>query len=332
MSEAEISAIQRGQSPTADQQQKGESCFKQYAKDKGYTEPTLMPPDPTQPFDPGSKQNQCADLVAQTHGIRFNQINPGVVVSWSAEDVGKLRSCYGVSSLPSNNVAFAPTSAQVAVSSSKLTCIEQAVGKDKLAGVVAGTTAMSDADRKAVYDKCININKVAAGANPALLGVLAAMPPSDLESLFIPVNSQQLPTPLANGSQKANANGTVTVSGEVDVTAGSTLPNKVEVFVKSTPNIMTVSLKKVSATKATWSVDVAQSKLTLGNHQAYAVATLADANQVRSPEAKFSIAAIKAAKGHWALAAEVTVASLAAVVGARYAWKWHKRAHHASHL
>src|SRR3989344_7867020 len=117
MSEAIIAAIQRGQSPTAAQQQQGENCFSQYAKDKGYTPPMLTPPDPTQPFDHSSKQNQCADLVAQTKGIKFNQITPAIVSTWSAGDVGKLRSCYGISpttSAGNNTMAFAPTSPQVA--------------------------------------------------------------------------------------------------------------------------------------------------------------------------------------------------------------------------
>ncbi|MBI2588933.1 hypothetical protein HYW35_01870 [Candidatus Saccharibacteria bacterium] len=327
MSETDINAIQRGQSPTAAQQAQGESCFSAYAKEKGYTPPTLTPPDPTQPFDPNSKQNQCADLVAQTHGIRFNQMNPGIVSSWSADDVGKLRSCYGVApagSASSNSVAFAPTSPQVAISSSKLTCMQTALGADKIAAVVAGTANISDADRKNVYDKCINPTKIAAGANPALLGVLAAMPPSELESQFIPVDSQTLPTPTASNVNQGS-NGEVTVGGEVIVAAGATLPTKVDIFVKSTPQTYTVSLKKISATKATWTVNIAQNKLPLGNHKAYAVATLADATQLRSPEAKFAIAAFKAAKSRLPVVIEGTAVGLAVIVGGWAGWRWHNK-------
>ncbi len=327
ISEADINAISHGQSPTAAQQAQGESCFSKYAKDKGYTPPTLTPPDPSQPFDPNSKQNQCADLVAQTHGIRFNQINPGVVVAWNADDVGKLRSCYGVApagSAGSNGIAFAPTSPQVTVSSSKLTCMQTALGADKLAAVVAGTASVSDTERKTVYDKCINPTKIASGANPALLGVLAAMPPSDIESQFIPVDSQTLSAPTASDVGQG-ANGEVTIGGEVDVAAGATLPTKVDVFVKSTSQTFTVALKKVSATKAVWKVNVAQNKLPLGNHETYAVTTLADATQLRSPSAKFAVATAKSLKSHLSLIVGSIVAVIGLAVGGFYAFKRHKK-------
>lgn len=328
MSEATIEAISRGQSPTAAQQQQGEGCFSQYAKDKGYIPPMLTPPDPTQPFDPNSKQNQCADLVAQTHGIRFNQINPGIVAAWSAGDVGKLRSCYGVSPASSagndGSVIFAPTSPQVAISNTKLTCIEQAVGSDKLAAVIAGTSTMSETDRRAVYNKCINPTKIAAGADPALLGVLAAMPPSDLESQFIPIDSEVLPAPTAAGTTQTSADAEVTIGGEVKVATAAALPTKVDVFVKSTTQTFTVALKKVTDTKATWSLNVGQNKLPLGDHKAYAVATLADATQTRSPDASFTIAAIKAAKDNTLLIAGASVAAAAGLIGAWFGWRWHK--------
>ncbi|OVE78574.1 hypothetical protein BVY00_02420 [bacterium G20] len=327
ISEADINAISHGQSPTAAQQAQGEGCFNKYAKDKGYSAPMLTPPDPTQPFDPNSKQNQCADLVTQTHGIRFNQINPAIVSTWSADDVGKLRSCYGVApagSASSNGVAFAPTSPQIAVSSTKLTCMQQALGADKLAAIVAGTATASDTERRTVYDKCINPTKIAAGANPALLGVLAAMPPSDIESQFIPVDSQTLSTPTASNVTQSK-NGEVTVGGEVNVAAGTTLPTKVDVFVKSTPQTFTVSLTKVSDTKAVWKVNVAQNKLPLGNHEAYVVTTLADATQLRSPAAKFAIATTKALKSHVPLIIEATVAAVAVLGGAWVAWRWHTK-------
>lgn len=327
MSEATIEAISRGQSPTAAQQQQGEGCFSQYAKDKGYTPPMLTPPDPTQPFDPNSKQNQCADLVAQAHGIRFNQINPGIVAAWSAEDVGKLRSCYGVSPVSSagnDGSVFTPTSPQVAISNTKLTCIEQAVGSDKLAAVIAGTTTMSETDRRTVYNKCINPTKIAAGADPTLLGVLAAMPPSDLESQFIPIDSQILPAPTAAGTTQTD-NGEVVIGGEVNVTAGAALPTKVDVFVKSTAQTFTVSLKKITATTASWTLNVGQSKLALGNHKAYAVATLGDATQTRSPDASFAITTAKATKSNTKLVAGVTGAAVAALLGAWIGWRWHAK-------
>ncbi|MBI2009403.1 hypothetical protein HYS84_03260 [Candidatus Saccharibacteria bacterium] len=325
MSEATIAAISRGQSPTAAQQQQGESCFSQYAKDRGYTPPMLTPPDPTQPFDPNSKQNQCADLVAQTHGIRVSQINPGIVTSWNADDIGKLRSCYGVSpasSAGNNTMAFAPTSPQVAISSSKLSCIETAVGGDKLAAVMAGTANMSQNDRKAVYDKCINPTKIAS--DPALLGILAAMPPSDLESQFIPIDSQILPAPTAAGTSQSSADAEVAIGGEVNVAAGTALPTKVDVFVKSTSQTFTVALKNVSATKAVWTMNLGQNKLALGDHKAYAVATLGDATQTRSPDASFAITAAKAAKSNTKVIIGASTAAVALVVGAWLGWRWHK--------
>ena len=326
MSETTIAAISRGQSPTAAQQQQGESCFSQYAKDKGYTPPMLTPPDPTQPFDPNSKQNQCADLVAQTHGIRVSQINPAIVTSWSAADIGKLRSCYGVSptsSAGNNTMAFAPTSPQVAISSSKLSCIETAVGGDKLAAVMAGTANMSQDDRKAVYDKCINPTKIAS--DPALLGMLAAMPPSDLEGLFIPIDSQILPAPTAAGTSQSSADAEVAIGGEVNVAAGTTLPTKVDVFVKSTPQTFTVELKKITDIKAVWTMNLGQNKLALGNHKAYAVATLADATQTRSPDASFDITAAKTAKSNTKLIAGIASAAVAVLVGAWLGWRWHTK-------
>ncbi|MBI2591917.1 hypothetical protein HYW36_00325 [Candidatus Saccharibacteria bacterium] len=328
MSESTIAAIQRGQSPTAAQQQQGESCFNQYAKDKGYTPPMLTPPDPTQPFDPSSKQNQCADLVAQTHGIRVNQINPGIVATWSADDISKMRSCYGVSpttSAGNNTMAFAPTSPQVAVASSKLSCIEQAVGADKLAAVVAGTASINDSDRRTVYDKCINPTKIAANADPALLGILAAMPPSDLEGQFIPVDAQILPAPTAAGTSQTSADAEVAIGGEVNVAAGTTLPTKIDVFVKSTPQTFTVSLKKITATKATWTINVGQNKLPLGNHKAYAVATLADATQTRSPDASFDITAAKATKNNVTIIVAAAAGAVALVLGAWMGWRWHHK-------
>jgi len=330
ISEADINAIQNGQPPTAQQQQAGESCFSQYAKDKGYVPPTLTPPDPTQTFNPNSKQNQCADLVAQTHGIRFNQLNPGVVVSWSADDINKLRSCYGetpAGSALGKTIAFAPTSPQVTVSSAKLTCIQTALGADKLAAVLAGTASVSDADRQNVYNKCINPNKIAAGANPALLGVMAAMPPSDLEGQFIPINAQAMPSPSATGAAKASPEAAVTVGGEVNVPTGTTLPTKVDVFVKSTPQIFTVSLKKLSATKAIWTLNMAQNKLAVGNHKTYAVATLADASQMRSPDAAFAVAA-KAVKNHRTLIVEAAIVAVVVAVGGWLGWRWHGRGSH----
>ena len=326
MSEATIAAISRGQSPTAAQQQQGESCFSQYAKDKGYTPPMLTPPDPTQPFDPNSKQNQCADLVAQTHGIRVSQMNPAIVASWNAEDIGKLRSCYGVSptsSAGNNTMAFAPTSPQVAISSSKLSCIETAVGGDKLAAVMAGTANMSQDDRKTVYDKCINPTKIAS--DPALLGMLAAMPPSDLEGQFIPIDSQILPAPTAAGTSQSSADAEVAIGGEVNVAAGTTLPTKVDVFVKSTPQTFTVELKKITDIKAVWTMNLGQNKLALGNHKAYAVATLADATQTRSPDASFDITAAKTAKSNTKLIAGIASAAVAVLVGAWLGWRWHTK-------
>lgn len=326
ISEAAIAAISRGQSPTAAQQQQGENCFSQYAKDKGYTPPMLTPPDPTQPFDPNSKQNQCADLVAQTHGIRFSQINPGIVSSWSADDIGELRSCYGVSpttTAGNNTMAFAPTSPQVAISSSKLTCIEDAVGSDKLAAVIAGTTTMSETDRRAVYNKCINPTKIAAGADPALLGILAAMPPSDLESQFIPIDSQILPAPTAAGTTQTD-NGEVAIGGEVNVTAGTALPTKVDVFVKSIAQTFTVALKNITATKAAWTLNVGQNKLALGNHKAYAVATLGDATQTRSPDASFAITTAKTAVSKISIAIVGITVAVAVLLGAWIGWRWHK--------
>ena len=329
ISEVNINAIQRGQPPTAQQQQLGEGCFSKYAKDKGYTPPMLTPPDPTQPFDPNSKQNLCADLVAQTHGIRFSQIRPAIVSTWSADDVGKLRSCYGVAAAASasaNSMVFAPTSPGVAISSTKLNCIQDAVGKDKLAAVITGTTTMSETGRRAVYNKCINPTIIAAGANPALLGVLAAMPPSDLESQFIPVDAKSLPAPSANSPDKSSKNAELTIGGEVNVAAGSVLPTKVDVFVKSTSQIFTVALKKVSNVKASWTLNVGQNKLAVGNHKAYTVATLADATQLRSPDGTFAIGGtVKATKSRlmaWVIAG---VAALAVLVGTWFAWKWHKK-------
>lgn len=327
ITEADISAIQSGQPPTEKQQQQGEACFKKYAQDKGYALPTLTPPDPSQPFDPHSKQNECADLVAQTHGLRFNQINPGIVAAWGTDDIGKLRSCYGVAaagSAPAGGMIFAPSSTQVAIPSSKLNCIEQAVGASKLAAVVAGTATITESDREAVYNKCINPNKVAPNANPALLGVLAAMPPSDLESQFIPINTQQMPQPSTNDGNQTNS-GEVAINGEVDVPAGATLPAKVDVFVKSTPTILTVALTKVNATRATWAVKVAHNKLALGNHKAYAVATLADATQVRSPEVAFAVLAKVASNPSLAITIGIAVTSLAAVAGAWLTWRWHAK-------
>ena len=296
------------------------------AKDKGYTPPMLTPPDPTQPFDPNSKQNQCADLVAQTHGIRVSQMNPAIVASWNAEDIGKLRSCYGVSptsSAGNNTMAFAPTSPQVAISSSKLSCIETAVGGDKLAAVMAGTANMSQDDRKAVYDKCINPTKIAS--DPALLGMLAAMPPSDLEGLFIPIDSQILPAPTAAGTSQSSADAEVAIGGEVNVAAGTTLPTKVDVFVKSTPQTFTVELKKITDIKAVWTMNLGQNKLALGNHKAYAVATLADATQTRSPDASFDITAAKTAKSNTKLIAGIASAAVAVLVGAWLGWRWHTK-------
>ncbi len=329
ISEADINAISHGQSPTAQQQQLGEGCFSKYAKDKGYTPPTLTPPDPSQPFDPNSKQSQCADLVAQAHGLKFNQITPALVTSWGTDDIAKLRSCYGVAAAASasaNNMVFAPTSPEVAISSSKLNCIQDAVGKDKLATVIAGTKTISETDRKAVYNKCINPTKIAAGANPALLGVLAAMPPSDLESQFIPVNAQALTAPTANNPDKATGSTEITIGGEVNVATGSALPTKVDVFVKSSSNIFTVALKKISDTKASWTLNIGQNKLPLGNHKAYSIATLADASQLRSPDATFAVAAAKAVKSHGAGVIVVAGAVVAALVGALFAWKWHAKA------
>ncbi len=329
MSEADIAAIQRGQPPTAQQQQQGEGCFKQYAKDKGYTAPMLTPPDPTQPFDSNSKQNQCADLVAQTHGIRFNQINPGIVGSWSTDDVAKIRSCYGVApaaSASANNLAFAPTSPEVAVSSTKLNCIQDAVGKDKLAAVMAGTSTLSETDRRAVYNKCINPTKIGAGANAALLGIIAAMPPSDLEGQFIPVDAKSLPAPSANSPDKASQKSETTIGGEVNVTEGSALPNKLDVLVKSTPQTFTVALKKISATKASWTLNVGQNKLATGRHKVYSVATLADATQLRSPDATFAIATAKVATGSQvSKIIIVLVLSVAFIAGAFFAWRWHSK-------
>lgn len=327
MSEATIAAISRGQSPTAAQQQQGESCFSQYAKDKGYTPPMLTPPDPTQAFDPNSKQNQCVDLIAQAKGIRLSQMTPAIVASWSADDIAKMRSCYGVpptTSAGNSTLPFAPTSPQVAISDSKLTCIEGAVGKDKLAAVLAGTASVSQEDRKTVYNKCINPNKIATGANPALLGVLAAMPPSDLESQFIPIDSEILPAPTAAGTTQTSSDAEVAIGGEVRVATGATLPTKVDVFVKSTTQTFTVALKKTSDTKATWSVNVGQNKLPLGSHVAFAVMTLADATQTRSPDASFDITAAKAAKNNTALFAAAGAAAVAAAVGAWLGWRWHK--------
>lgn len=329
ISDADITAIQNGKSPTAQQQQQGEACFSKFAQDKGYTLPTLTPPDPTQPFDPHSKQNECADLVAQTHGMRFNQINPVIVASWGTDDIGKLRSCYGVAaaaSASSNGMVFAPTSPQIAVSSTKLDCIKRAIGADKLAAVMGGTATVSESDREMVYSKCIDPTKTAAATNPVLLGVLAAMPASDLESQFIPVSASKLPAPTTKDNTANANNAEVVISGEIDLPAGSTLPSKVDVFVKSTPKVFTVALSKINATKASWQVKIAHNKLELGNHKAYAVATLDDATQVRSPETTFAIASVNLAKGQSsAFIIGVAVASLAALVGAGLAWKWHNK-------
>ncbi len=328
ITEADISAIQHGQPPTAQQKQLGEGCFSKYAKDKGYTPPMLTPPDPSQPFDLNSKQNQCADLVAQTHGLKFNQISPAIVSTWSADDVGKLRSCYGVaaaSAASANSLVFTPTSPEVAVSSTKLTCIRDAVGKDKLAALLAGTTTMNESDRKAVYNKCINPTKIAAGANPALLGVLAAMPPSDLESQFIPVDGKSLPAPSANSPDKSTKSTEIAIGGEVNVAPGSGLPTKVDVFVKSSSQIFTVALKKVSDTKASWTLNVGQNKLAVGDHKAYTVATLADASQLRSPDATFAIGAAVAAAKSNSKVVEAAAVAVAVLIGVGLAWKWHKR-------
>jgi hypothetical protein len=118
------------------------------------------------------------------------------------------------------------------------------------------------------------------------------------------------------------------VNGEVDVAAGSVLPAKLDVFVKSTPNIFTVALTKVGDTKATWTINVGQNKLALGNHTAYAVATQADASQIRSPEANFSVATVQAAKNHKSLVIEASAAAVALIVGALLAVKWHKKHQH----
>lgn len=331
MNEAVISAIQRGQPPTAAQQAAGEGCFKKYAEDKGYALPILTPPDPTQPFDPNSKQNQCVDLVAQAKGIRVSQLTPGVVASWSPDDIAKMRSCYGVAAAASGttaSMAFAPTSPQVAVSSAKLNCIQTALGADKLAAVMAGISSLNDNERKSVYDKCINLAKIAAGANPALLGLMAAMPPSDLEGQFIPINAQAMPSPSAKGATSVAADAAISVEGVVEVAAGQTLPTKVDVFIKSTPLIYTVALKKVSNTKATWSVNVTQNKLAVGNHKAYAVATLADASQMRSPDTTFAVAA-KTIKNNWVRIVEGVILAAVLAVGGWFGWKWHLKHHHA---
>lgn len=336
ITEADIATIQSGKSPTAQQQQLGEACFNKFAQDKGYALPTLTPPDPSQPFDPHSKQNACADLVAQTHGIHFNQINPSIVATWKTDDIGKLRSCYGVAAAASattGGMVFAPTSPQVAVSSSKLDCIKQAIGADRLAAIMGGTASVGDADRSAVYDKCINPTKSAASSNAALLGILSAMPASDLESQFIPVNNKQLPAPTASSSPSASNSKDieVAISGEINVPAGSILPGKVDVFVKSTPKVFTVTLNKVSSTKASWTVKIAQNKLELGNHKAYAVATLADATQVRSPETNFAVATANVTGGtSSAFMIGIAIASLAALIGAGIALQWHNR-HMATH-
>ena len=324
MSEADINAISHGTPPSASQQALGEGCFNQYAKDKGYAQPLLTPPDPSQPFDPNSKQNQCADLVAQGHGIRFNQINPSIVAKWNAADLGKLNSCYGVAAAASatGGLPFAPASPQIAVSATKLNCIKQIVGDTKLAAVMAGTASISEVDKLNVYNKCVNLTTTAAGANPALVGVLAALPPSDLESQFIPVDSSKVSTPSADGS-KIGADGSLEMSGEVDVAPGADLPTKVDTFVKSTTNTFSVPVKQVSATKGVWTVKIAQNKLPFGTHRVYSVATLADASRVRSPDATFAIA--KAIKSHLTKTVAWLVAGLGVLAGIFYGWKWHQK-------
>ncbi|HWZ65290.1 MAG TPA: hypothetical protein VNX65_00665 [Patescibacteria group bacterium] len=336
ITETDIAIIQSGKSPTAQQQRLGEACFSEFAQAKGYTLPTLTPPDPSQPFDLHSKQNECASLVAQTHGISFVQINPGIVATWSAEDIAKLRSCYGIAaaaSVTTNGMVFAPTSPQVTISSSKLDCIKQTIGADKLAAIMGGTALVGDADRNTVYDKCINPTKTAANSNAPLLGILSAMPVSDIESQFIPVNNKELPAPVATNtaSNSSSQSAEISIAGEINIVAGTTLPSKVDVFVKSTPKVFTVALNKVSDTKATWTLKIAQNKLELGNHKAYAVVTLANATQLRSPETNFAIATVNAAKSASStFVIGIAIASLAALVGAGIAWQWHNR-HMASH-
>lgn len=330
ITDTQIAAIQSGQAPTAQQQQAGEGCFAKYAQDKGYTLPTLVPPDPGKAFDPHAKQNECAALVAQTHGISVSQISPAVVESWNTDDIGRLRSCYGVAtsdSARSNSMVFAPTTPQVAISSTKLDCIKQAVGADKLAAVTAGTAIISDSDRSTVYNKCINPTKIVTNADPVLQGILSALPVSDLESQFVPVNAKELPAPSAANATNQNASEQIAISGEINVPTGTTLPTKVDVYVKSTPQIFTVALSKINDTKAAWTVKIAHNKLPLGNHKAYALATLADATQIRSPEANFSVATAKAAgkTNSAATTIIIVIVALAALGGAWYAWRWHNK-------